>query len=558
MHASTVALALFAATQVLAAPTPTNSNNNARSLSAIENFFSNLKRDENINARSLSAIEGLVDDIFNKRSLSAIENFFSNLKREELDARSLSAIGDAIGNFAEDVLGDHTAKRSLKAVGAAVAGGVASGVAGAVGNAVLNNKRSESGLMVDTDTGVLYMDVPDANDGRSLKAVGAAVAGGVAAGAAGAIGNAVLNNKRSDVMVDTDTGIIYMDVPDTNGARSLKAVGAAVAGGVAAGAAGAIGNAVLNNKRSDVMVDTDTGIIYMDVPDANGARSLKAVGTAVAGGVAAGAVGAIANNVLGNRDVNDIEARSLKAVGTAVAGGVAAGVAGAVGNAVLNDKRAESGLMVDTDTGVLYMDVPDASEGRSLKAVGAAVAGGVAAGAAGAIGNAVLNNKRSESGLMVDTETGVLYMDVPDANEGRSLKAVGTAVAGGVAAGAVGAIANDVLGNRDIQDLDEARSLKAVGAAVAGGVAAGAAGAIGNAVLNNKRADSGLMVDTDTGILYMDVPDANGARSLKAVGTAVAGGIATGVASAAAGSILSRDVSELADMMAKRSIDDLE
>ncbi|VDB84220.1 unnamed protein product [Peniophora sp. CBMAI 1063] len=486
MHASTVAIALFAATQaVLAAPTPASNARSfsaigdaitnfaeevvgphigkrdldERSLSAIENFFSNLKRDENISARSISAIEGLVDDIFNKRSLSAIENFFSNLKREELDARSLSAIGDAIGNFAEDVLGDHTAKRSLKAVGAAVAGGVASGVAGAIGNAVLNNKRTESGLMVDSDTGIIYMDVPDANEGRSLKAVGAAVAGGVASGVAGAIGNAVLNNKRgeSGLMVDTETGTIYMDVPGTNEDRSLKAVGAAVAGGVASGVAGAIGNAVLNNKRgeSGLMVDTDTGVIYMDVPDANGARSLKAVGTAVAGGVAAGVAGAVGNAVLGNRDVQETEARSLKAVGAAVAGGVASGVAGAVGNAVLNNKRSESGLMVDTDTGVIYMDVPDAPDARSLKAVGAAVAGGVASGVAGAIGNAVLNNKRSDSGLMVDTDTGVIYMDIPDANGARSLKAVGTALAGGAAALATGAVANEVLGN-------DKRSLSAI------------------------------------------------------------------------------------------------
>ncbi|KZV74128.1 hypothetical protein PENSPDRAFT_682302 [Peniophora sp. CONT] len=454
MHASTVAIALFAASQAIAAPTPAGSNNNARSinaignaignfaedvlgphfgkreldersLSAIENFFSNLKRSEDLDARSLSAIENffsnLKRDTPDARSLSAIENFFSNLKRsEDIDARSLSAIGNAIGDFAEKVLGPTTAKRSLKAVGAAVAGGVASGVAGAIGNAVLNNKRSESGLMVDTETGTLYMDIPDENGARSLKAVGAAVAGGVASGVAGAIGNAVLNNKRSDsgLMVDTDTGVIYMDVPDANEGRSLKAVGTAVAGGVAAGVAGAIGNAVLGNRRSEpsgLMVDTETGTLYMDVPDAN-------------------------------------EGRSLKAVGAAVAGGVASGVAGAIGNAVLNNKRSD--VMVDTDTGVIYMDVPDANGARSLKAVGAAVAGGVASGVAGAIGNAVLNNKRAESGLMVDTDTGVLYMDVADDNEARSLKAVGTAVAGGIASGVAGAVAKDIFNKRSLSAIE--------------------------------------------------------------------------------------------------------
>ena len=88
--------------------------------------------------------------------------------------------------------------------------------------------------------------------------------------------------------------------------------------------------------------------------------------------------------------------------------------------------------MVDTETGTLYMDIPDTNGARSLKAVGTAVAGGIASGVAGAVASDVLG--RSEpSGLMVDTETGTIYMNVPDSNEGRSLKAVGTAIAGGVA-----------------------------------------------------------------------------------------------------------------------------
>ena len=59
MHASTVAFTLFATAQVLAAPTPAGNKN---------------------------------------------------------EARSLSAIGDAIGNFAEDVLGPHVGKRSASNV----------------------------------------------------------------------------------------------------------------------------------------------------------------------------------------------------------------------------------------------------------------------------------------------------------------------------------------------------------------------------------------------------------------------------------------------------------
>ena len=55
---------------------------------------------------------------------------------------------------------------------------------------------------------------------------------------------------------------------------------------------------------------------------------------------------------------------------------------------------------------------------------------------------------------MVDTETGTLYMDVPDAVEGRSLKAIGTAIAGGIASGAAGAIVSDILNKRLIDELD--------------------------------------------------------------------------------------------------------
>lgn len=102
-------------------------------------------------------------------------------------------------------------------------------------------------------------------------------------------------------MVDTDSGVIYMDIPDNNGARSLKAVGTAVAGGIASGVAGAVAKDVLGRSEpSGLMVDTETGTLYMDVPDTQDARSLKAVGTAIAGGVASLATGAVANDVLGN------------------------------------------------------------------------------------------------------------------------------------------------------------------------------------------------------------------------------------------------------------------
>lgn len=48
--------------------------------------------------------------------MTAIENFIGGLfnKRDEpLDARSFDAINNFIGNVAEDILGDHTAKRAV-------------------------------------------------------------------------------------------------------------------------------------------------------------------------------------------------------------------------------------------------------------------------------------------------------------------------------------------------------------------------------------------------------------------------------------------------------------
>jgi stress response protein SCP2 len=401
-------------------------------------------------------------------------------------------------------------ERSLKAVGTALVGGAASLLTGAI----LNNKREESGLMVDTETGVLYMEVPDANEGRSLKAIGTAVAGGIASGVAGAVASDIfgkrsltaienfiggLFNKRSEpsgLMVDTETGVIYMDVPDANEGRSLKAIGTTLIGG----AASLLTGAILNNKRqeSGLMVDTDTGVIYADIPDLSEGRSLKAIGTAIAGGVASGVAGAVASDIFGKREP-------------------------------------ASGLMVDTESGVIYMEVPDANQDRSLKAIGTAVAGGIASGVAGAVASDIFGKREPASSIMVDTETGVIYADVPDANEGRSLKAIGTAVAGGIASGVAGAVASDIFGKRepasgimvdtetgviyaDVPDANEGRSLKAIGTAVAGGIASGVAGAVASDIFNKREELSGLMVDTETGTIFMDVPDAVEGRSLQAIG----------------------------------------
>ncbi|KZV70208.1 hypothetical protein PENSPDRAFT_454581 [Peniophora sp. CONT] len=524
------------------------------------------------------AAGAIVGDLLNKRSLTAIENFFGNLFNKRSEPSGLMVDTETGVIYME--VPDANEGRSLKAIGTAVAGGVASLAAGAVANHFLGDKRSEPGLFVDSETGTLYMVTADENETRSLKAIGTAVAGGIASGAAGAIVSNLFNKRSDGVFVDTETGTIYMDVPDATEARSLKAIGTAVAGGIASGAAGAVISNLLGRDASDLLVDTETGVIYMDVPDANEGRSLKAIGTAVAGGVASLAAGGIANHFLGNKrsdlsglmvdtetgtiyaDVPDAnEGRSLKAIGTAVAGGIASGVAGAVVGDLFNkrsltaienffgnlfNKRSElSGLMVDSETGVIYMEVPDANEGRSLKAVGAAVAGGVASGAAGAIISNLLG--RDASGLLVDTETGTIYMDTPDANEGRSLKAIGTAVAGGIASGVAGAVVSDIFNKREpeVSEALEARSLKAVGVAVAGGIASGAAGAIASNLLGRDASD--LLYDTETGTIYMDIPDAVEGRSLKAVGAAVAGGIASG----AAGAIVS-------DLLGKRAINELD
>jgi hypothetical protein len=367
-------------------------------------------------------------------------------------------------------------ERSLKAVGIAVAGGVASGAAGAIASSLLDRRSESSELMVDTETGVIYINTPDKPEGRSLKALGVAVAGGVASGAAGAAASHFLGSRSepSGLVVDTDTGVIYMNMPDTPEARSLKAVGIAVAGGIASGAAGAIASNVLGSRSEpsgNIMVDTDTGVIYLDTSDAPEARSLKAVGVAVAGGIASGAAGAIASDLLGKRS------------------------------------EPSGNIMVDTDTGVIYVNTPDAPEARSLKAVGIAVAGGIASGAAGAIASDLLGRRSEHAApaLVIDNKTGAIYLDKPDAVQARSFAAIGKAIAGDAAAGIAESGAAAAVKNfftRDAGDLfmdedgtlfvdtgAEKRSLKAVGIAVAGGIASGAAGAIASDLLGKRAID---------------------------------------------------------------------
>lgn len=64
-----------------------------RSLTAIENFIHNLKREE-IDGRSFSAINNAVESV-----LQGLHGPTGNLKREEVDERSLTAIENFIQNL---------------------------------------------------------------------------------------------------------------------------------------------------------------------------------------------------------------------------------------------------------------------------------------------------------------------------------------------------------------------------------------------------------------------------------------------------------------------------
>ena len=160
--------------------------------------------------------------------------------------------------------------------------------------------------------------------------MGTAVAGGIVSG----VGGAILSNVASDIFSKRDAGSFqgfpaapqgFPAAPQGFPAapnfaptqfsgfgareepveeRSLKAVGTAIIGGAASLAAGAIADSVLGNSKRGVSpeyyMDTETGVIY---EHSVSERSLKAVGTAIAGGIAAGVAGSVASNVLG-RDIN--------------------------------------------------------------------------------------------------------------------------------------------------------------------------------------------------------------------------------------------------------------
>ncbi|KAI0034813.1 hypothetical protein K488DRAFT_83653 [Vararia minispora EC-137] len=433
----------------------------------------------------------------------------------------------------------NASKRSIKAIGTAIAGGLASGAAGSIISNLLNNRNAGDVFM--DETGTIYVDMPDTQDPskRSIKAIGTAIAGGLASGAAGSLISNLLNNR------------------EVQEERSIKAIGTAIAGGLASGAAGSVISHFLNNRDvGDMYLDTGSGVVYMDMGNGTSPskRSVKAIGTAIAGGLAAGAAGSVISNLLNNRaagdmyvdtdtgviyadmpDAQDPSKRSVKAIGTAIAGGLASGAAGSLISNLLNNREVH--------------------EERSIKAIGTAIAGGLASGAAGSVISHFLNN-RDVGDMYVDPNTGVVYVDMPDTQDPskRSIKAIGTAIAGGLASGAAGSFVSNLLNNREVQ---EERSIKAIGTAIAGGLASGAAGSAISHFLNNRDVGN-MFLDTDSGVVYMDVGEGTSPskRSVKAIGTAIVGGLASG----AAGSVISNLLNnrEVADALAARSIDELD
>ena len=81
----------------------------------------------------------------------------------------------------------------------------------------------------------------------------------------------------------------------------------------------------------------------------------------------------------------------------------------------------------------------------------------------------------------------------------------------------------------------------ALSLAIVGGIASGVAGAAADAALS-KRADELVFIDADTGVVYADVPADAGAvegRALKAIGTALAIGAVEGAVEAVASNVFS-------------------
>ena len=219
---------------------------------------------------------------------------------------------------------------------------------------------------------------------------------------------------------------VYLFISDeTVEARNIKAIGGALLRGAASEATGSVFDDVFNNRDKrevgDIYLDAGSGVVYADVPD------------------------------------SDVAARSLKAIGTAIAGGIATGAASSiVGDLFGNNKRDSGDIYLDSDTGILYADVADPEvEARSIKAIGTAIAGGIASGAASSIIGNIFNNRRDVGDLFVDTDTGILYANVPNsAVESRNIKALGGALLRGAASGIASDVFGDSMNRRGVEQLD--------------------------------------------------------------------------------------------------------
>lgn len=328
------------------------------------------------------------------RSLSAIKDFLSNIfKRGELDERSAAAIGQAVAEglidgvaasgaeAAVDAVVDYfnskrgVEERSAAAIGQAVAEGVIDGV-------------SASGAEAAVNAVVGYFHSKRDVEERSAAAIGQAVAEGVIDGVSASGAEAAVN-----AVVD------YFHSKRELEARSGAAIGKAIAGSAAVGAIEAGVTSLVNKFTGravgDIFVDDTTGIIYADVDDA-AADEKRAVG-AIVSGLVTGTGAGILKTIYNDLTDRDVEKRSGAVIGKAIAGSAAVGAIEAGVTSLVNKftGRAVGDIYLDDSTGIIYADMDDAAAGEK-RAVGAIVSG-LVTGAGGGVLKSIYNDLTSRS-----------------------------------------------------------------------------------------------------------------------------------------------------------------
>ncbi|KZV68287.1 hypothetical protein PENSPDRAFT_736013 [Peniophora sp. CONT] len=336
----------------------------ARSLSAIEDFFSNLfKRDldersaaaigkavaaglasgaleagvtslvdkltsRDVEERSAAAIgkalaDGAVEGLSAGAAEAAIDTFVKKVFRRDvadLDARSLSAIEDFLSNIFKRDYGLE--ERSAAAVGKAIAAGIGSGALEAGVTSLVNKftGRAEGDIYMDDSTGIIYADLADGSTGveaRSAAAVGKAIAAGVASGALEAGVTSLVDKLTSRDVPEARSltaianffhGIFGRDVEERSAAAIGKAVVAGLGSGALEGGVTSLVNKLTGRAAGDVFVDDSTGIIYADMGD-EATSEKRAVG-AILKGLASGAGGGILKGIyndLTDRSINELD-----------------------------------------------------------------------------------------------------------------------------------------------------------------------------------------------------------------------------------------------------------